>query len=350
MKPLKILHVANRAEKKYGKLFYSFPYKINNGLVRNGHNVIWFSDRDISRALAPIKSQKLGKSACNKALIEFCRNFRPDIILFGHADIITAETIDRIRSEQGQIRVGQYNIDALFVPSNIKNIHSKADVVDMTFVTTDGNVLSRVAKGRSSAAFVPNPVDSSIEVHKNFESDRLPVDVFFAGQISHLSASDDLRNSLTRLPNDLPEMKIAIHHSIWGDDHQQALGQAKIGLSLSTVPAVISELDKETFFLYSSDRISQYMGNGMLTITDRIFEMQKLYGEGTLIEVRDYKELIEKILYFMQNTTSACNIAREGWRVAHQYFNEKLVVRYMVDALTGGSCSGGYKWSTKIWK
>lgn len=60
MKPLRILHVANRAEKSLGARYYAPQYKFNNGFVRNGHDVLWFSDRDIARAASVFRSQKGG--------------------------------------------------------------------------------------------------------------------------------------------------------------------------------------------------------------------------------------------------------------------------------------------------
>lgn len=81
MYPLKIVHATNRAEKKNARAVYALPYKINNGLVLDNHNIIWFSDRDIARAEAFIPAPKFGRHRCNDRLVEFCRNLEPDLLL-----------------------------------------------------------------------------------------------------------------------------------------------------------------------------------------------------------------------------------------------------------------------------
>ena len=44
---LKIIHITNFNERHNGRLFYNTGKRINNGLVRLGHSVLEFSDRDI---------------------------------------------------------------------------------------------------------------------------------------------------------------------------------------------------------------------------------------------------------------------------------------------------------------
>jgi hypothetical protein len=281
--------------------------------------------------------------------VHFCNNFRPDIILLAHADIIEPETIALLRHANKRMIVGQYNIDSIYAPNNLAKIHSKAHVVDMTFITTAGKALTCVAKNRSKAAFIPNPTDSSIEVYSNFESADLPIDVFFAGQLSDYSDSDDLRNSIGKLKEDLPHLEISLQNSLWGSDFTDMLRRARIGLSLSSAPASRLQAPEDTLYLYSSDRISQYLGNGLMTITEKIFSLSCLYGTSSLVEVSDYQELVEKLDYFSRHKNEAADIARTGWEVAHNHFNERLVARYMVETLMGGSCSGDYKWPTRIW-
>ena len=45
--PLKIIHITNFNERHNGRLFFNTGRRINNGLIRLGHSVLEFSDRDI---------------------------------------------------------------------------------------------------------------------------------------------------------------------------------------------------------------------------------------------------------------------------------------------------------------
>ena len=44
---LKVLHVTNFNHRYYGRLQYNTGIRINNGLIREGHNVLSLSDRDL---------------------------------------------------------------------------------------------------------------------------------------------------------------------------------------------------------------------------------------------------------------------------------------------------------------
>ena len=48
--PLKIMHITNFNERFNGRLHYNTGRRLNNGFIRNGHNVLSISDRDILHA------------------------------------------------------------------------------------------------------------------------------------------------------------------------------------------------------------------------------------------------------------------------------------------------------------
>ena len=98
--------------------------------------------------------------ACNQKFLEVCRNFEPDVIALSTQDVLHAETLAQARRMLPNVAIFQYFIDPLFLDWNMRNVSSKADVVDWTFVTTGGPVLRRVAGRHSRAAYIPNPVGS----------------------------------------------------------------------------------------------------------------------------------------------------------------------------------------------
>lgn len=346
-KSLRILHIANRAEKHWGKKYYSFPYKMNNGLIRNGHCVYWFSDRDISRSLAIIPSRQLGVGRCNKKLLEVCKNFRPDVVVFGHAEVIRNETFAAIKSRYGSIIV-QYDIDLLHA-DNIEKLTRGNGIVDFNFVTTGGAVLGQLAKKGTRYAYIPNPVDRSIDCLENCRQPNLPTDVFFAGQTSHMVDDTDLRSRISQLPNDLPHVNFGMYNGVWGQAYMQLLGQAKIGLSISVGLKHAGDGVGSSHYLYSSDRISQYLGNGLLTFVEKRFRLSDVYGPNCLVEVEGYDELKEKLEYFMQHDDMRMKQAAASWQLVHEEFNERLVAQYMLEVATGTALSRPYSWPTVLW-
>ena len=88
LKNLRILHVTNFNERLDGRLFNT-GRRLNNGFIRLGH-VLGFSDRDIQKYYKSIGDFK-GKKTLNDKLKKTCYNYRPDLIITGHADLISLE-------------------------------------------------------------------------------------------------------------------------------------------------------------------------------------------------------------------------------------------------------------------
>ena len=93
---LRILHVTNFNERHNGRLFFNTGRRINNGFIRLGHSVLEFSDRDVQKYHKSLNDLDGSKSLNNK-LIEVCNNFRPNIIVLGHADLININTLIYIK-------------------------------------------------------------------------------------------------------------------------------------------------------------------------------------------------------------------------------------------------------------
>jgi hypothetical protein len=113
--PQRILHVSNFGFKPTKVYLHGVAHKLTNGWVRGGHHVVNFSDRDIARWEGILGHRKLGVRACNKALLAQCRALQPDVLVLGHADIITPDTVAQIRSEFSRLKVMQWNVDPIFV-------------------------------------------------------------------------------------------------------------------------------------------------------------------------------------------------------------------------------------------
>ena len=105
-KNLKILHVTNFNERHNGRLFYNTGRRINNGFIRLGHTVQTLSDRDVISRERKI-SDISGAKSLNKKFIEIVGNFKPDLIVLGHADLISNETLDKIKNFYPSIKICQ---------------------------------------------------------------------------------------------------------------------------------------------------------------------------------------------------------------------------------------------------
>lgn len=350
---MRILHASHQQYKYFGARNYLLPVRINNGFVRNGHEVYWFSDRDVARASSWFHTRATGAGAANRKFLLACRNFQPDLIALSNADILTPETLAEARRLLPNVAILQYFIDTLSLPRNLANVRAKRDVVDHTFVTTAGATLARLAGVRSRVAYMPNPVDASLDPHRCHERDDLPIDVFFAGSVDvDWAAPDDLRNAAQTLVSQrLPDARCAFHTQrsgyLHGADFVRAVGQARIGLNFSQRHRDATPGPGGELHLYSSDRIGIFQGNGLLLFSQRAFGLAGLYGADTLVEVDGADDFIEKLRHYLTHDDERKRVARAGYERAHAEFNERLVARYLVEATLGQTFSHAYAWPTE---
>ena len=98
-RPLTIVHVGSFPFGLRPGFQHGVPTKLSNGLIRNGHLVLNFSDRDVARARSIFGSRKFGRRAVNVALQDFCKHHRPNVLILSHADVIDSATIASIRAD-----------------------------------------------------------------------------------------------------------------------------------------------------------------------------------------------------------------------------------------------------------
>ncbi|MEZ5541523.1 MAG: glycosyltransferase [Pseudomonadota bacterium] len=347
---MRILHVSHQQMKYLGARNYFLPVRINNGFIRNNHEVYWFSDRDMARYSTVFRSRKLGVRGCNRRFLEVCRNLEPDVIALCSADIIRPETLREARRILPNAALFQYYMDALYIRENYRDVRLRRDVVDRTFATTAGPYLSRIAGTGSPAAFIPNPVDGSIDIHRCHERADQGHDVFFAGHMPAWLDPQDLRARATRLIGErLPGVRCAVYGhdsrpSLFGSAFIRALGDAKIGLNFSMRPADAGSGPGGALYLYSSDRIGLFLGNGLLVFSTRAFSLGELYGSDALVEVDGDDDFIDRLRFYVDNDAERQAVARAGYERAHREFNERLVSQYMIEATLGLPFSHPYAW------
>ena len=135
---LKILHITNFNERHNGRLFYNTGKRINNGFIKLGHTVQTLSDRDIISMQRKI-TDITGSKSLNNKLIEVVGNFKPNLIVLGHADQISNETLKKIRNFYPNIKICQWFLDKMDDKkwlNNRKRFLKKIDCLDANFCTT----------------------------------------------------------------------------------------------------------------------------------------------------------------------------------------------------------------------
>ncbi len=332
---LRILHITNFNERLDGRLFFNTGRRINNGFIRLGHSVLGFSDRDIQKYYKSFNDLK-GAKTLNDKLKKTCYNYKPDLIIMGHADLISPSQIEELRDDYPNVKIGQWFLDPLNkngpdFERNKERILDKMNVVDASFLTTSPSVLNFLPTN-SNTHYIPNPSDKSFEILENY-SKPCNVDVFFA--LSHgvhrgvlkSGKTDDRVKFVNQLMDITPDVKFDIYglnniQPIWADHYFKTIANAKMGLNLSRGDAIK---------YYSSDRITQIIGNGLVCLIDEKTQYRDFFTEKEMVFYKNINDLSEKILRLAQDESLRKLIAKNGKDKYMKYFNSNLVAEFIIN-------------------
>ncbi|MBR5130488.1 MAG: glycosyltransferase family 1 protein [Alphaproteobacteria bacterium] len=361
---MKILHIANfNLLKTNGCCENSMQRKITNGFIRAGHNVVTFSDRDLCRMLGITGSMNaLGCKRVNDYLIKFALQICPDIIVLGHADTIKTETLLEIKKRLPNVKVIDWNVDnitsypnaenkfnhdAQYTVQKLKNKQMASDLVLLT--TADKNSLSQLKMSNNIVAFMPNIVDKSIETGRVFEHEKLPYDFLFAATptltrefCGQFVSVDTVAEDIKRHVPDLNPLfaGIAGNPKVHATQYQKACESAAMGLSLSHINSI---------YLYQSDRLAHFMGNGLLTFLDSASGYRDFFSNDEVAFYTTPEELYQKIAYYKANPLERMKVAKAGHDKYVALFNEVLVAEYIIDLVsTGQADKNKYPWAVVL--
>ncbi len=334
--------VGNLFGREMGNEFYMIMPKLLHGFIRLGCNVHVFNDREVARGSTPLLSTSTGRAAANRKLLQTCDNFRPDLVLLGHCELIANDTLESMRATLPGLRIAYRNVDALTDAKNQARIRLRADTVDAIFVTTAAPVQDHPATCRARLHFMPNPVDPAVDVGCGFARSDQANDLFFAvgtsgGRDQRL---DLVTAALARLPALRADIRgVAGHPALRGAAYLEAMADARMGLSISR---------PDNVYLYASDRMSQLLGNGLLTFQSRASGFQDLFGADQIAFYDGLEELVEKVDFFARHDAARRKTAEAGWRAAHSMFASHRVAQYILERSFDQPLSESYPWPTVI--
>ena len=341
--PHRLLLVDNLMIRRYGNLRMGPGRKLMCGAIRNDWRICEFSDRDMARLLAPLGIRSLGGVIANRKLLLTAKNFRPDIMLLGHCDYVTNETLAAIRAAVPGIRIAHFNVDPLWQPRTRAQMSDRMESCDALFATTAGDVLKTWTTGRNVVAYMPNPSDPSMENQDNGAKTDFARDLFFAGNPREGDPRWDLLREL--LPKIEGKLRVEIfgadRPSIWGADYEDVLATSKMSLNLNR---------REGDLWYSSDRIAHLMGFGILTFQSSKNGMQRFFTDRETVWFDEAADLAEKILLYQADDAARAAVASAGRAKYHALFNGARVLRFMVETMLGEPYSEPYEWAEEVYR
>jgi hypothetical protein len=339
---MRIVFVGNFGSKgKYG-VMHAIEWKLYNGLVRNGHSVTIFSDREVARNSNIFKSAKLGKQKTSDQLIELCRQVAPNALIIGHADNILRYAIEQIKADFPALKTLQWNVDPINTELNLNRIKYRQDLMDITLITTAGKHLEDLHMSGKITGFFPNPADASIENLKQFE---VPAHKAI-NDVCYFTSNMKVKRNLNGIEHNLTEIYQKLHHQdlrvkfyaknktkvadtniappVFGGKYQAELAKATMGLNISRI---------NDHKHYSSDRMAQIMANGLLCATPTSSEFADFFDDSMMVYFSSLAELSDKFSYYAKHDNLRQQIAQQGYEQYYKLFDHKIVAKYFIDLL-----------------
>ena len=123
---------------------------------------------------------------------------------------------------------------------------------------------------------------------------------------------------------------------IWGDKFINAISNSRMGINLSR---------GEPVKYYSSDRIVQLMGNGLLTFIDKKTRYNDFFSKNEMIFYNDLDDLGYKLNKYKKDNKIAKKIAQNGRAAYIKKFNSTIVADFILSKTLDYKSKNNFVWS-----
>ncbi len=333
----KIIHISNfNLIRLKGCFQVGFPFKISNGLIRNGYSVFNYPDRDLCRMFGWGHMNFWAKRKLNNHLIEYCRSIEPDALFVGHADLISQETLFKIKDIFPELKILQWSCDWIvpgFAERNIASVSGKLDIADVNLISTgDKKLLAQFKRPHNHVGYLPNMADDALERGMACAEEHLPYDIMLCastGERQFCGQDKAVEEIVRETEAHIPDIRWRLagingHKPLHGYAYIRALGEAAMGFNLSRLNDI---------YLYSSDRMVHSMANGQMVLLDRRNGFQDIFSEQEACFFDTEAEFFDKVAYYKKHPAERMKIAAAGRKRVHTDFSNVAVTKYMADLL-----------------
>ncbi len=332
---LKILHISTFDERSDHRLFnISIANKLSKGFIRNNHDVINFSYRNYLNKNFVTKNNNF----INEKIINIANNYRPNLVVLGHNNILENETLSKIKGKYNSKIVLWYE-DALGYrgegpnwKNNLNLIENNCELIDQYYLTTHPDEIKTIIN-KKKLKYLPIPVDPNIENLNVYEYKNRYKDLFFA--LSHgvnfgklkKGKSDEREIFISQLMNKYPNIKyniLGISNELpkWNYNFYEELIKCKMALNLSRGKPL-----KYT----SSNRIAALIGNGIFTFIDEQTRFKEFFNEKEVGFYKNLDDLGNKIEFMLSNPKKIDQYGKNGKSKYFKLFNNKRITKDIVD-------------------
>ena len=95
---------------------------------------------------------------------------------------------------------------------------------------------------------------------------------------------------------------------------------------------------------YSSDRITQIIGNGLVTLIDERTKYRDFFNENEMVFYKNLDDLINKIYELKDNINKVNKISENGKKRYFELFDHKIVSDFLISKIFETSPKYKYGW------
>ena len=95
---------------------------------------------------------------------------------------------------------------------------------------------------------------------------------------------------------------------------------------------------------YSSDRITQIVGNGLVCLIDEKTQYRNFFNDNEMVFYKNISDLSEKILKISNDEKLRKKIAKKGKNKYMKYFNSNLVADYIINKTLDTNNKNKFLW------
>ena len=122
---------------------------------------------------------------------------------------------------------------------------------------------------------------------------------------------------------------------IWADQYFKNISNSKMGLNLSRGTPIK---------YYSSDRITQIIGNGLVTLIDEKTNYNDFFDKSEMVFYKNISDLSEKIERISADEKLRKSIGKKGKMKYMKHFNSTMVANFIINKTFNINNKTKYLW------
>lgn len=309
---------------------------IHNALIKLKRKVAYFDLRVIG--------EKYGVDVMNKRLIEAVDQLTPDIVIIIKGLGIKPETVKEIKKRQPKMHVAGWIFDVTLGGVMVSDSEPYITLIKEfdTFYTIDNDAVPELKKLGVNALWVPEGCDikmHSEQVINSVQERKYGADVVFLGAVGSIHPNRE--KFLKRLYDE------GINFKIYGDVYYpegkdpEWIQNTHTGYSaVNDMHSIVVQSSKIVIGLDGwphrskswSARLYRTMCAGGFYLTTHTKDIETCFEIGKHLDTfKDEDEMVEKVLYWLQNDEKREQVAETGCKLVQDKYKFKDAVEVIVN-------------------